>query len=101
MQFYMSDGKSAECLQVHDTKISLVHLTRLFEYCQKVATFSFTLAEENLDAFRENHWMKMGFRKMRDLKIIAFNLGNTLSISFWPILLEIVTYVPRFYIILK
>jgi len=77
-----------ESLQVHDTQISLVHLPRLFEACQKIEKFSFSLAEKNVDAlFQENYWMKTGFGKVQDLKIIAFNLENNfLSTDFWSTL---------------
>jgi len=83
-----------ETLLVHDTQISLAHLPRLFEACQKVEKFSFSLAEKNLDALQqENHWLKMGFGKVKDLKIIAFNFGNILiGVNAWSMLLEVLKY---------
>ncbi len=41
-------------LDIYDTKVSLVHLPKLFKGCQQLLKLSFNLAEKSLDNFKEN-----------------------------------------------
>ncbi len=70
-------------LGINDTKVSLVHLPKLFESCQKLFKLSFNLAEKSLDTFKENvmakesrDWLMGGFKRLRYLKIFTLGLSD-------------------------
>jgi len=64
---------------MHDTKMSLKKMPKIFAACQKIVKLSLTLKEDNLKQFRESviwkepmKWMKKGFRKITHLKLFPF-----------------------------
>ncbi len=92
-----------EELNIQDTKMSLITLPKVFESCQNIVKFSFSLREKNLDQFEEDvigkkslDWMKKGFRQLTHLKIFSFAALNDdwlNSYEPWLITLGVMKYV--------
>jgi len=60
-----------EELSCQDTKLSLVHLHKIFKTCKKIVNLSFSLLETNLDAFQER--FLDGFARLTHLKMFTIN----------------------------
>jgi len=84
-----------EELIIHDTKLSLSHLPKVFESCQKIVKFSFSLIDKNLDHYNQKEalldWLKKGFSKLTHLKIFTFAFNDKDCIDFWPVTLGVLT----------
>ena len=88
-----------EELCVHDTKISLSHLPKVFENCKKLVKISFTIQHK---AFNEDevekaslNLLKNGFAKLTHLKIFNFtpdNYSNKRSLQSWLNLFQVLRY---------
>jgi len=86
-------------LSIQDTQISLGHLPRIFEACQKIVKFNFTLEDTNLEQFKKDisgkvDWMKQGFGRLTHLKIFTFTVPVASHIvgyfyESWLVLFEI------------
>ena len=68
-----------EELYIHDTKMTLKKMPKIFQACQKIVKLSLTLKEDNLKQFQESvigkepmKWMKKGFAKITHLKLFTF-----------------------------
>ena len=81
-----------EELSIHDTKLSLAHLPRVFRTCIKVKKLSLNLYESNLDAYQEDvDCFYRGFGRLTHLKIIRAvpQRVPTYLIDAWPVILEV------------
>jgi len=87
-------------LSIQDTKISLANLPQVFEACQKIVKFSFSLTEKNLDQYQKGvmnevslDWMKKGFAKVTHLKIFTFiTLSAEYTVEPWLVTLGVLRY---------
>ena len=87
-----------EELCLHDTRISLNHLPKIFENCNKLVKLTFTLHQKTLkeDEMDKKSLKQLpnGLAKLTHLKISYFALddGNPRSIESWLILFGGLTY---------
>ena len=87
-----------EELCLHDIKISLSHLPKIFENCKKLVKLTFTLHQKTLkeDEMDKKSLKQLpnGLAKLTHLKISYFALddGNPRSIESWLILFGVLTY---------
>jgi hypothetical protein len=87
-----------EELFIHDTKISLTHILRIFESCEKIRKLSFSLVETNLDIFEKSiigkkslQSIKFGFGRLTHLKIFPMSMNDS-PIDFWPVVFGVLRY---------
>jgi len=86
-------------LKIHDTKITLAHLPKIFKSCQKLVKLSFTLAEENLDKFNESQMgeedfglLLKGFKRLTHLKLFTFDFIPDQD-HLWPVTFGVLGYI--------
>jgi len=92
---YIHQFANLEELNIQDTQIRLGHLPQIFKTRQKITKLVFTLAEKNLDKYKEGFtekdtldWMMRGFDRLTHLKIFTFTLGGTYDES-WLVILGV------------
>jgi len=100
----LSRMPNLEQLIIHDTKITLAHLPRIFKSCMKVNKLSFALAEENLDEFAESKmgqedygWLMKGFKRLTHIKLFTFNLDDENCCSSWRVTFGVLGYTCIYY----
>lgn len=84
-----------EELYVHDTKLALVDLARIFKSCQKVTRLSLSIVEESWQDVKyeiENNFLAcqiliLSFQRLTYLKLVALNAAY--YIDSWLIVLRI------------
>ena len=88
-----------EELCVHDTKISISHLSKIFENCPKLAKLTFTLQETVIEDKIEKeslNRLRNGFAKLTQLKIFNFSpdyIENVRSFEPWLNLFQVLGYI--------
>ena len=83
-------------LNIQDTNISLLHLPQIFKACNSIMKLSFTLAEKNLDQFKEGvmeeealHLMTKGFAKLTHMKVFTFALEEVTYVESWLAIIRV------------
>jgi len=87
-----------EELSIEDTKLSLIHLSRIFGACRKIIKLSFTIIERNLRQLERGvigkqarNWMMKGFKRLTHLKIFPYDLNKYVYLEWWHVTLQILT----------
>jgi len=90
-------------LNIQDTKIALGHLPHLFKASNSIIKLGFTLAEKNLDRFKEAvmeeealHLMTQGFAKLLHLRVFTFALDDITYVESWLVILGVLRYLVHF-----
>jgi len=85
-----------EELFIEDTKLSLIHLPRIFGACRKILKLSFTIVERNVRQLKEEaigkrarKWMKKGFKRLTHLNIFPYDLNEFVYLEWWHVTLQI------------
>lgn len=83
-------------LSIQDTKLSLSHLSKIFESCDHIVKIGISLVEDNWNNFEFDlgsnlsttiETLSNGFGKLISLKILAFNC--TYYIDTWLVILQL------------
>lgn len=92
----ISKMSNLEELCIEDTKLSLIHLPRIFGACRKILKLSFTIIERNLRHVKKGvigkparKWIKNGFNKLTHLKIFPYDLNENVYLEWWHVTLQI------------
>ena len=91
-------------LSIQDTRLNLVHLSKIFETCDHITKIGISLVEPTQHKKNINHWKNLefylggefsttletlskSFGKLKSLKILAFN--STYYINNWLVILQL------------
>ena len=95
----ISSMNQLETLSIEDTRLNLVHISKIFESCHHITTIGISLVEENWNNFELSlgsdlsttlETLSKGFEKLKSLKILAFNAAY--YIDSWLVILPLLRY---------